>query len=113
MDDSDGSTLMQKSLSSAGSNKGNNGDNVPKTFLQLKGISIANYNMGCNFNIAMAISMIQYDLTILAVREHTPWNKDLTPMEISSMERTCHKWGFSITISKLLILIIDKHVKER
>jgi hypothetical protein len=112
MEDSDGSTRMQKSVNSADSNKRNNGDNIPKTFLQLKGISIANYNMGCNFDIAMAIRiMIQYDLTILAIQEHTPWNKDLTPMKISSFEWTCHKWGFSITISKLQILIIDNQVQ--
>jgi hypothetical protein len=112
MEDSDGSTRMQKSVNSADSNKRNNGDNIPKTFLQLKGISIANYNMGCNFDIAMAIRiMIQYDLTILAIQEHTPWNKDLTPMEISSFEWTCHTWGFSITISKLQILIIDNQVQ--
>jgi hypothetical protein len=55
--------------------------------------------------------MIQYELTILAIQEHTPWNKDLTPMEISSFEQTCHKWGFSIIISKLQILIIDKQVQ--
>jgi hypothetical protein len=55
--------------------------------------------------------LIQYDLTILAVQEHTPWNKELTPMEISSMERSCHKWGLSITISKLQILIIDNQVQ--
>jgi hypothetical protein len=53
--DRDGSTLMQKWMNSAGSDKGNNGDSAPKTFPQLKGISIANYNMGCNFDIAMAL----------------------------------------------------------
>jgi hypothetical protein len=42
-------------MNSAGSDKGNNGDSAPKTFPQLKGISIANYNMGCNFDIAMAL----------------------------------------------------------
>jgi hypothetical protein len=30
-------------------------DHLPKTFLQLKGISVANYNMGCDFSIAAAL----------------------------------------------------------
>jgi hypothetical protein len=48
-------------------------DLIPKTFLQLKGISVANYNMGCNFNIAAALRvMITYEISILAIQEHTP-----------------------------------------
>jgi hypothetical protein len=74
-----------------------NHDTIPKTFLQLKGISVANYNMGCNLCIAATIRlMIQYDLNILAIQEHTPWNRDLSQTEINSIERTCNKWGFSV-----------------
>jgi hypothetical protein len=52
---------------------------LSKSFLQLKGISVANYNMGCNFSIASSIRlMIQYDLHILAIQEHTPWNRELS-----------------------------------
>jgi hypothetical protein len=38
----------------------NNGfsDPIPKTFLQLKDISVANYNMGCNFSIAAALRLM-------------------------------------------------------
>jgi hypothetical protein len=99
------------SLTTNASETSNNGDSLPKNFLQLKGISIANCNMGCNFNIASALwIMIQYELSILAIQEHTPWNKDLTPMKISSFEWTCNKWGFFKTISKLQIIIIDKQL---
>jgi hypothetical protein len=42
-----------------------NADLLPKTFLQLKGISVANYNMGCNFNISAALHiMVHYELSI-------------------------------------------------
>jgi hypothetical protein len=37
------------------SSTSNNGDLLPKTFLQLKGISVANYNMGCNFSIVATL----------------------------------------------------------
>jgi hypothetical protein len=44
-----------------------NGDNLPKSFLQLKGISVGNYNMGCHFHISAAIHLlVQYNLQILA-----------------------------------------------
>jgi hypothetical protein len=42
-----------------------NADLLPKTFLQLKDISVANYNMGCNFNISAALHiMVHYELSI-------------------------------------------------
>jgi hypothetical protein len=52
--------------------------------------------------------MIEYEIAILAFHEHTPWNRKLLDMEIMSIERTCHKWGFLVKISELQILIIDK-----
>jgi hypothetical protein len=82
-----------------------------KTFLQLKGISVANYNMGCNFSITAAMRlMVQYDLHILAIQEHTPWNRTLSDPELNCIQHTCDKWGFLVTISKLQITIIDKQM---
>jgi len=67
--------------------------------------------MGCNFNAAAAIRlMIKYELNIMAVQEHIPWNRTLSDMEKSSIERTCNKYGFFVTISKLQIIIIDKQL---
>jgi len=67
--------------------------------------------MGCNFNIAASIQlMIQYEIAILAIQEHTPWNRKLLDMEIMSIEQTCHRWGFLVKISELQILIIDKQL---
>jgi len=54
--------------------------------------------------------MMQYELSILAIQEQTSWNKDLSNMEVTSIERTCQKWGYTITISKLQMLIIDKQI---
>ena len=86
-------------------------DELPKSFLQLTGITVANFNMGCNFRIEKAISiMIHYDLKILAVQEHTPWNKKLSEIEIASISRHCDHWGFFATISTLQIVIIDKQL---
>jgi hypothetical protein len=65
--------------------------------------------MGCNFNIAATISiMVQHDTDILAIQEHTPWNRELFQVEIASIEKTCKRWRFSIIFSKLQLLIIDK-----
>jgi len=39
------------------------GDKLPKSFLQLSGISVANFNMRCNFRVEKALSiMIHYEL---------------------------------------------------
>jgi len=46
------------SLATNASEMSNNGDSLPKSFLQLKGISITNYNMECNLNIASALWII-------------------------------------------------------
>jgi len=82
-----------------------------KTFLQLKGISIATYNMACNFNVALALHiMAKHEISILAIQEHTPWNRTLTDMEIAAIERTCHNYGFLVNITKVQILIIDKQI---
>jgi hypothetical protein len=62
-------------------------DPLPKTFLQLKGISVANYNMGCNFSIAAALRlMIAYGLSILTIQEHTSWNRQISPIESNIIE---------------------------
>ena len=61
-----------------------NADKATKSFLQLKGVCIANYYMGCNFNIAATLQlMIQYELSVLAIQEHTPWNRELSLMEMA------------------------------
>ena len=88
-----------------------NADTLPLTFLQLRGISIGNFNMNGNFKIEAAIRlMFHYKLDILAIQEHTPWNRELFEGEIKSIERHCDRWGFFITISPLQILIIDKQL---
>ena len=87
------------------------GDTAPKTFLQLTGITVANFNMACNFRVEKAIGiMIQYDITILAIQEHSPWNKKLSDVEIKSIERHCEHWGYFVTISDLQIVIFDKQI---
>jgi hypothetical protein len=74
----------------AASSQTKNRDDIPNTFLALKGISIANFNMGCNFHIAAALKLIaDYDISILAIQEHTPWNKELSHIEITCIERSC------------------------
>jgi hypothetical protein len=86
-------------------------DNLPKKFLELKGISIANFNMGCNFHIGATIKiMLQYELYFLAIQEHTPWNKELSQMEIKHIQRMCDNYGFFSIVTKLQILIIDKQL---
>ena len=88
------------------------GDRLPKSFLQLEGITVANFNMGCNFAIYKAIEiMIQYDLSILAIQEHTAWNKELSDIQIASIERHCDRWGYFVTVSKLQIIIFDKRLQ--
>jgi hypothetical protein len=82
------------SLILAMSSTSNNGDLLPKTFLQLKGISVANYNMGCNFSIVATLWLMR--------------NRELSAIEMASIKRTCDKWGFLFKMSKLQILIIDK-----
>ncbi len=88
-----------------------NGDRLPKSFLQLKGIMIGNYNMGCNFHILAALRiMLQYKLVFLAIQEHTAWNRVLAEHEISSIVRNCDRWGYFVTMSKLQIVIIEKQL---
>jgi hypothetical protein len=88
-----------------------NGDVLPISFLQLQGISVGNLNMACNFHVYAALQiMIQYNLHILAIQEHTSWNRELTDGEVKSIHRHCDKWGYFATISKLQILIIDKQL---
>ncbi len=52
--------------------------------------------------------MIHYELTILAIQEHTAWNRKLSNTEITSIERHCDHWGFFVSISELQIVIFDK-----
>jgi hypothetical protein len=54
--------------------------------------------------------MMQYNITILAIQEHTAWSRKLLDGAIASIERHCDKWGYWVSISKLLILIIDKQL---
>jgi len=88
-----------------------NGDSLPKTFLQLNGIAVGNFIMECNFHISAALRIIiQYRLHILAIQEHTAWNRELPAHEILSIEKHCNKWGYFVKISKLQIIIIDKQL---
>jgi len=73
------STAPQSNNSSKSNDELLNRDMLPKSFLQLKGITVGNFNMGCNFRIDNAIIiMIHYKLDILAIQEHTPWNRELS-----------------------------------
>jgi hypothetical protein len=84
---------------------------LPKSFLQLCGISVGNFNMGCNFNSGSAIKlMMRYELSVLAIQEHTPWSRQLSDAEINSIQRYCNYWGFAVIISKVQILITDKQL---
>jgi hypothetical protein len=56
-----------------------NEDTAPKSFLQLKGIVVGKFNMGCNFHISAALQiMIQDEIYILSIQEHMPWNTELS-----------------------------------
>jgi hypothetical protein len=86
-------------------------ENIPKTFLALKGISIANFNMGCNFQVFVTLQIkVKYEIYILAIQEHTPWNKELYQFEIDHIQRICEKYGYFAVISKMQILIFDKQL---
>jgi hypothetical protein len=86
-----------------------NGYSSLNSFLQLSGIIVGNYNMGCNFHISTAIRiMIQHNISILAIQEHIAWNRNLMEYEIKSIKKHCDKWGYFVNISKLQVLIIDK-----
>jgi len=88
-----------------------NGDSSPKSFLQISGIIVGNYNMGCNFHASTAIRiMIQHNISVLAIQEHTAWNRNLMEYEIKSIEKHCDRWGYFVYIHKLQILIIDKQL---
>jgi len=82
--------------------KDDQSETIPKTFLQLKGITVANYNMGCNFGVSAAIGiMIRNNINILAIQEHTPWTRQLMESEINHIQRTCEKWEYFATVSKV------------
>jgi len=84
-------------------------DKLPKSFLQLQGLSVGNYNMACNYHISAALKiMVTHKLHILTIQEHTAWSRELTQGEITSMKKLCDKYQFTITISKLQIVIMDK-----
>jgi hypothetical protein len=88
----------------------NNGRHV-ESFLQLKVILVGNFDMGCNFHIAAALRItMHYNLNILAIQEHTPWNEELSSTETTSISKHCDRWGYFVTISKLQIVIIDKQL---
>jgi hypothetical protein len=88
-----------------------NDDTLPRSFLQLKGILVGNFNMGCNFHISAALMiMMQYNITILAIQEHTAWSRKLLDGEIISIERHCDMREYWVNISKLQILIMDKQI---
>jgi len=86
-------------------------DNLPKSFLALKGISVANFNMGCNFQVTAALQLtVRYEIYILTIQEHTPWNKELSQIEITHVHKICEKYGYFAIITKMQILIFDKQL---
>jgi hypothetical protein len=90
----------------------NNEDTLPKSFLQLQGISIANYNMACNFHIGAALKiMLHHKIHILAIQEHTAWNRNLSEGESNSFKSHCDNYGYLIIIAKLQIVILDKQLQ--
>jgi len=67
--------------------------------------------MGCNFQIFVTLQlMVKYEIYILAIQEHTPWNKELSQFEIDHIQRICEKYGYFALISKMQILIFDKQL---
>ena len=99
MMDDDGDTIsLQSNISDYTGRTGpDTSEDTEKSFLQLKGISIANYNMGCNFDLSMAIKlMLRYDIYIFAIQEHTSWNRDLTEGEKTSFRKTCDRYCLHI-----------------
>jgi hypothetical protein len=75
----------------------NNEDTLPKSFLQLQGISIANYNMACNFQIGATLKiMLRHKILILAIQEHTAWSRNLSEGELNSFKSHCDKYGYLI-----------------
>jgi len=38
------------------------------------------------------------------------WNREISLIESSTIERTCDKWGFLVKISKLQLIIVDKQL---
>jgi hypothetical protein len=54
--------------------------------------------------------MMQYELSVLAIQEHTPWSRELSDAEINGIQRYCNYWGFGVIISKVQILITDKQL---
>ena len=113
MMDDDGDTIsLQSNISDyTGRTSPDTIEDTEKSFLQLKGISIANYNMGCNFDLSMAIKlMLRYDIYILAIQEHTSWNRDLTEGEKTSFRKTCDRHCLHMVFSKLQIVLIDKQL---
>jgi hypothetical protein len=51
--------------------------------------------MNCNFDIESALCiMMRNQLSILAIQEHTPWNKELSTIQITSLNRHCEAWGY-------------------
>jgi hypothetical protein len=107
----DDATHSSASIASITSGTSTNGDLLPKSFLQLKGISIGNFNLGCNFHIATALQIIiHYNLSILAIQEHSPRNKELSEPETTSISKHCDKWGYFVTIPKPQIVIVVKQL---
>jgi hypothetical protein len=88
-----------------------NGDMPPLSLLQLQGITVGNFNMACSCHIFAALQiMIKYKIHIMAIQEHTTWNRNLSEEEINSIHRHCNNWGFFATVTKLQILILDKQL---
>jgi hypothetical protein len=81
------------------------------SFLQPQGITVGNFNMACNFHIYAAFQiMTKYNFHILAIQEHTSWNRELSEGEIKSIQKHSDTLGYFSTITKMQILIMDKRL---
>jgi len=111
----DDSSALTKASTSSSHPKNIDEDEIsPKTFLQLKGIVVANFNMGCNFNIASTLRiLLQHELAILAVQEHTPWANVLHEAEVNSIHKTFDKYEDQVIFSKMELLFIDRQLATR
>ena len=65
---------------------------VPKV-----GMNIANFNMAGNFDVSLAANlMIDRSIHLLAVQEHLPWSKELSPEDSLHIKMVCNENEFRV-----------------
>ena len=78
--------------------------NTPKA-----GISVANFNMAGNFDVSIAVNlMMDQNIHILAIQEHSPWGMEMHPGTYQQIIRVCAFNGFLVQVAKHQIIIFNK-----